>query len=538
MATAQRKTPGVYISEPDSFPPAVVGVDTAVPAFIGVTERASDKGKNLNLVPTRVTSLADYASKFGRYFAESYYLLPVGKTPAPDDTRIVEKFSLHPDSGSFQLIESGRITFAMYNSLELFFRNGGGDCYIVSCGTYDQGPVTEAKLLSGLDAIQDVVGPTMLVVPDKSSLERDPYNNVVVAMLQQCLKKQDRVALIDIRGAAEVNDDASMRRAVDAFRVGIAGAPPESLRYGIAYFPYLRTSMVTPDEVGIDAFAAKDTVDTLKGALRSAIEAGNPGPENAPRREKLGRYVDMIGSSLPDDPVIRATPHVDRTPPGMLTHAELGEVLRASIPGLGDMFHHAAISLSTLPPSGAMAGVFSMTDSTRGVWNAPANVGIAGLIEPTYNVNDDQQADLNVPTEGKAVNAIRTFPTRGSLVWGARTLDSNSNDWKYIQVRRTMIYVEQSVKLSLNSFVFEPNTAATWTTVVSMVESFLHGLWSSGGLMGATPGEAYSVRCGLGSTMTPDDILNGIMVVHVVLQMVRPAEFIELVFKQQMAGGA
>jgi hypothetical protein len=246
----------------------------------------------------------------------------------------------------------------------------------------------------------------------------------------------------------------------------------------------------------------------------------------------------MVGKSLPDDPATRLIPLANRSTPEMLTHEELSQVLRANIPGLGDMFHHAAESLNTLSPSGAMAGVFTTTDSTRGVWNAPANVGIAGLIAPTYEINSDQQEDLNVPTAGKAVNAIRTFPTRGSLVWGARTLDSNSNDWKYIQVRRTMIYVEQSVQTSLTSFVFAPNTAATWTTVVSMVESFLHGLWSAGGLMGATSGEAYSVRCGLGSTMTTDDILNGNMIVHVVLQMVRPAEFIELVFKQQMLASA
>jgi phage tail sheath protein FI len=222
----------------------------------------------------------------------------------------------------------------------------------------------------------------------------------------------------------------------------------------------------------------------------------------------------------------------------MLTHRELTQALVANIPPLADLFRQAAESQNLLPPSGAMAGVFTSTDTTRGVWNAPANVGIAALIEPTIPISDEQQEDLNVPTGGRAVNAIRTFPGRGPLVWGARTLDSNSNDWRYIQVRRTMIYVEQSVKTALNSFVFAPNTASTWTTVTSMIESFLHGLWSSGGLMGAAPSEAYGVKCGLGSTMTPDDILNGTMIVHIVLQMVHPAEFIELVFKQQMLGGS
>jgi len=536
MATAQRKTPGVYISEPASFPPAVVGVETAVPAFVGYTEIASDKGKSLNLVPTRITSLADYLAKFGQYFSESYYLLAAGKAPPAGDTVIAQNFSLYPGGDVFQLVESGQQTFNLYSSVKLFFENGGADCYIVSCGVYTDGAVAKANLSAGLDAIQDVVGPTMLVVPDATSLERDGYNAVVVKMLQQCMKKQDRVAILDIWGARGVTDDSSLTRVIREFRTGIAGAPPESLRYGIAYFPFLQTSLVSADEVSISAFAGKGGLDTLTGALGKAVDALYPA--DSPRRAEVASYVAMVGKSLPDDPATRRTALGDRSTPGMLTHSELGQVLRANIPGIGDMFHHAAKSLNIMPPSGAMAGVIAMTDATRGVWNAPANVGIATLVEPTYGVNDDQQEDLNVPTAGKAVNAIRTFPARGPLVWGARTLDSNSNDWRYIQVRRTMIYVEQSVKLSLNSFVFAPNTAATWTTVVSMVESFLHGLWSSGGLMGATPAEAYSVRCGLGSTMTADDVLNGYMVVHVVLQMVRPAEFIELVFKQQMLGGA
>jgi hypothetical protein len=134
------------------------------------------------------------------------------------------------------------------------------------------------------------------------------------------------------------------------------------------------------------------------------------------------------------------------------------------------------------------------------------------------------------------VDAIREFTGRGTVVWGARTLDGNSRDWRYIQVRRTLIYIEQSIKLALDPFVFAANDASTWSTVVSMVSSFLQGLWSQGGLMGATAQEAFSVECGIGSTMTADDVLDGYMIVQVTLQMIRPAEFIEVTFKQKMQG--
>jgi phage tail sheath protein FI len=154
----------------------------------------------------------------------------------------------------------------------------------------------------------------------------------------------------------------------------------------------------------------------------------------------------------------------------------------------------------------------------------------------SFHLNDTQQGNLNQPVDGKAVNALRDFTGRGTVVWGARTLDGNSPDYRYIQVRRTLIYIEQSIKNALQPFAFAPNTGQTWVTVVSVVSSFLQTLWSQGGLIGATAAEAFTVQCGLGSTMTGKDILDGYMIVEVTVQMIHPAEFIELTFKQKMEG--
>ena len=219
-------------------------------------------------------------------------------------------------------------------------------------------------------------------------------------------------------------------------------------------------------------------------------------------------------------------------PPNAVT--DLDNNLRASLPILGQMENQVALKLGVLPPSGGMAGVFTAIDATRGVWNAPANVSLVSVIDPTVRINNDMQADLNVPLDGKAIDAIRQFPSRGNVVWGARTLLGNSNDWRYIQVRRTIVYIEQSIKNAMMPFVFAPNTGQTWSTVVSSVSNFLQGLWSQGGLMGSTAAEAYTVECGLGSTMTAQDVLDGYMIVQVQLQMIRPAEFIVLTFKQKM----
>ncbi|MNY32438.1 Phage tail sheath protein [compost metagenome] len=135
---------------------------------------------------------------------------------------------------------------------------------------------------------------------------------------------------------------------------------------------------------------------------------------------------------------------------------------------------------------------------------------------------------------GKAVNAIRYFVGEGVKVWGARTLDGNSLDWRYINVRRTMLMLEESIKNASKAYVFEPNVANTWVSVRSMINSFLTGIWKRGGLAGSTPEDAFSVHIGLGETMTPDDILEGIMRITILVAISRPAEFIEITFQQQM----
>lgn len=190
--------------------------------------------------------------------------------------------------------------------------------------------------------------------------------------------------------------------------------------------------------------------------------------------------------------------------------------------------------LNLLPPSGAIAGVYTRVDNTLGVWRAPANVSLNGVVSPAVNISDAIQEDLNVTIAGKSINAIRSFVGEGTLVWGARTLDGNSLDWRYVNVRRTMIFLEQSVKSATKAYVFENNVANTWVTIKSMIRNFLTSVWKRGGLAGASPDDAFQVLCGLGETMTGQDILDGILRVTVLVALVRPAEFIEITFQQQM----
>jgi len=135
---------------------------------------------------------------------------------------------------------------------------------------------------------------------------------------------------------------------------------------------------------------------------------------------------------------------------------------------------------------------------------------------------------------GKSVNAIRAFTGKGTMVWGARTLAGNDNEWRYISVRRFFNMVEESVEKATSRFVFEPNDANTWVKVRAMIENFLLVQWRAGALAGAKPEQAFYVRVGLGQTMTAEDILKGYMHVEIGMAVVRPAEFIVLKFSHKM----
>lgn len=189
----------------------------------------------------------------------------------------------------------------------------------------------------------------------------------------------------------------------------------------------------------------------------------------------------------------------------------------------------------TLPPSSLIAGVYANVDRASGVWKAPANIALQGVVKPTVAISDSKQAKLNIDADtGKSINAIRTFAGKGTVIWGARTLDGNSNEWRYIPVRRLFMTAEESIKKATTQFVFEPNDSNTWVKVNSMINSYLNGLWKEGALAGATAKDAYFVNVGLGVTMTTQDILEGKMIIQVGLAAVRPAEFIVLQFSHFM----
>jgi hypothetical protein len=213
----------------------------------------------------------------------------------------------------------------------------------------------------------------------------------------------------------------------------------------------------------------------------------------------------------------------------------LNDTLLAAFGKFKELVAKGAEALNLLPPSGAIAGVYAAVDRERGVWKAPANVSLSAVVSPAVKISHEQQAEYNVDVNsGKSINIIRAFTGKGTLVWGARTLAGNDNEWRYVNVRRFFNFVEESCKKATEQFVFEPNDANTWVRVQAMIENFLTVLWRQGALQGIKPEHAFYVAVGLGKTMTALDILEGRMIIEIGMAAVRPAEFIIIKFSHKM----
>ena len=670
------KTPGVYIVEKNAFPNSVVEVATAVPAFIGYTEKASNGGTPLKGKPWRIASMAEYQRYFGGAAKPVFTIKrvaapeataapappPPAGTPAPapaptldelkkkvDDSEVGKKLVVltaelvsakaaaaaaaaddalktkateaqvkvdvatkavadSPESlalnnakraaevaagkatlkaalatasvpavpvlpdmehareqwADFKLGETktyllqraagkdgGR--FLMHQAMRHFFQNGGGPCYIVSVGAYDDADGISAGgedkgLIGGIKPLLKEQEPTMVLTPDAVLLPKAECVDVQTAVLKHCgLDMRSRVAILDVWGGDQ-DRQYPPGSCIDKFRddIGI-----NFLDFAAAYYPWLHTSLVQTGDV---SYSAISNLDDLKAILLDELDLAAPAAGDLKANERKKALDDLTKTAPQWKDQLTATINAStRMTPDQqaaaLKRLEDPELADADSKPYRDQLHKMLMTISTLypkvmeeirlqmnlmPPSAAMAGLYTMVDNTRGVWKAPANVSVAGVIKPAVEISHADQEDLNVTTQGKSINAIRSFIGEGALVWGARTLDGNSLDWRYISVRRTMIMLEESCRLAAKAMVFEPNVGNTWVTIKSMISNFLVGIWKRGGLAGAVPDDAFSVHVGLGETMSPEDILEGILRVTVLVAISRPAEFIEITFQQQM----
>jgi len=446
--------------------------------------------------------------------------------------------SLVPIPGMLMLLKTTHYTFT---PASVCFLQTVVAHAILSVGTYGgltSLEVSEAdfigsadKPISPFDLLKKETEPTLVVIPDANALGEGAYNTIYTTALQHCADMQSRFAILDLAQQSSIQSTADI---VDKFRddIGI-----NALNFGAAYYPWLKTALIQPTEVDLDNLDLGDAgaAGFLPEAAAQQVLAKFDTDSKASAADIKAAQAALAAATTPDD-IAKATQALATAQgqPDKIKQSFL-QSLKAVSPTYNAVLEKVRTKMNELPPSGAMAGLYAAVDASRGVWKAPANVSVNLVNAPSVSISSEEQQSLNVDVmAGKSINVIRSFPGIGTLVWGGRTLDGNSQDWRYINVRRTLIMIEQSIKLAARAYVFEPNDANTWITVKSMIDNFLTNLWKQGALAGAVPEQAYDVQIGLGSTMTGNDILDGKMLVSVKVAIVRPAEFIVITFQQQM----
>jgi phage tail sheath protein FI len=537
------KTPGVSVKEIVKLPSSVAAVSTAIPAFIGYTQ-ISNKTADGTITPVRITSLPDYEAHFGTAVPAKMTVIVYDNLDNGKVKRDIQCIADEPAN-------------VLYYHMQLYFANGGGPCYIVSIGKAT-GKLFKADFLKGLDVIKAYDEPTLLVFPevprllnssqnDISWIYDDPvYNQLTVETSMRwtafTIAEQNwlNAATDEEKAAAKIQMDLAYALFIPAQEASNNYYFSGALMFGNQVYDEalkqcaaLKNRFVIMD---VD-FNWDDTINVVQ-VFRGSIKSDN--------LEYGAAYYPALKTSISygyEDKTVFVS-LLQQTPEGQYSYVyggKLSDLLKTNIAGRHVLYNEILAALSetgiSLTPCAAIAGIYASTDRTHGVWKAPANIGLNLVTGVTRDISDEDQAAMNVdPVAGKSVNAIRSFKGKGHLVWGARTLAGNDNEWHYISVRRLFIMVEESVKKAIAAFVFEPNNATTWTKVQGMIENYLATLWRQGALQGAKPGHAFYVSVGSGKTMTPQDVLEGRMHVEIGMAAVRPAEFIILRFSHTMAG--
>lgn len=334
---AQMKTPGVYIQEKNAFSTSVVEAATAIPAFIGITEKAVNGSESLANKPWKITSMTEFVQYFGGAPKPVFNLsIATDSNNALYCKEIVE--------GQYFKVSKPSALYTLYYNMVMFFANGGGTCYIVSVGTYKKGKIDNDNIKLALDSLKKIREVTLIVVPEAVNTAKETCKNIQTDVIMHCGEMQNRFAIFDVH--PKEKDEDQMSQQIEDFQTGIGS---NYLSYGAAYYPYLNTSVISD----------KDIDGTV---LRW---------ETAPKLESVFGENSKLQKYLDDCFKIEEGKEITDTARNNAHSALLIN---------WDEYKNAANKvkeyLNLLPPSAAMAGIYAMVDNTRGVWKAPANVSL------------------------------------------------------------------------------------------------------------------------------------------------------------------
>jgi phage tail sheath protein FI len=502
----QYLSPGVYVEEVESGSKPIEGVGTAVAAFVGLAARGPANA------PTLVTNWSQFTQTFGEFVENSY------------------------------------LAHAVYG----YFLNGGGACYVVRVGADGAMPSAQAELASGKDKGTPAYR--------ASALEAGPAGNDIT---------------IDIQPSSETSE-ATFKLVVNQ-----GGKPVEvfdNVTSGKGKNNVVTQVKATSKLIRLEEVGTASAVERVPAQGTMSLSGGGSSvPVRVTPDDYVGNSADRTGFagleavdevtmlSVPDLMAVYQQGIIDlegvqAVQLAMIAHAELmGDrvAILDAPPSLNaqqikewrvdkagydskyatlywpwvKVFDPLSGTAIFVPPSGHIAGIWARSDDTRGVHKAPANEVIRGAISLELNITKGEHDQLNP----NGINCIRSFPGRGIRVWGARTISSDPS-WRYLNVRRLFNFVEESIFEGTQWVVFEPNDQRLWGRVKRTINSFLLRVWRDGALFGATPDQAFFVKCD--EENNPPEVRDaGQLIVDIGIAPVKPAEFV--VFRiAQFSGGA
>lgn len=492
-------SPGVYIEEVDTGNKPIEGVATSTVGFFGITERGP-------VDPVLVTSFSEYVRTFGSY------------------------------------VKEGNKDRYLTYGIEGFFQNGGKRGFVARVVSNDNATVAAKLAVDGM--LVNGIGPgkwgeRIAVIVSKASLDDGtaPSNTLFKLKVAYWVSPAPAAAYDPTDPA---NNSNTNRPAALEIYDNLSPDPASSSFY-------VRQITGASNLITVAQTAAGRPNDKVATYLAGANDGtAIDGADYSDALAKLEAVDEIAILCCPDENdftnvtsnmVIQCENLKDRfailqskeTAPAVATH-------RPPIPSKYAAYYYPWLRILNpatqlpmlIPPSGHIAGIYARSDIERGVHKAPANEVIRGLYIDPLNPAAGLQTQVTKGTQDvlnpRGVNVLRNFPGRGNLVWGARTTTLDP-DWKYVNVRRLFIFVEESIEEATQWVVFEPNDEPLWARVRRSVGDFLTRLWMDGMLQGRTREEAYFVRCDR-TTMTQADIDNGRLIVLVGIAPVKPAEFV------------
>ncbi|MDD3569872.1 MAG: phage tail sheath subtilisin-like domain-containing protein [Lachnospiraceae bacterium] len=573
---AEYLSPGVYVEEFDSGAVPMANVSTSTAGFIGVTEKGPQGG-----VPVLITNYASFRRVFGGNLSENefgeyrYLSYAVSQFFTNGGSRCYIKRVVPADAAFAHSVEED-----ISAPLTIYAKNPGAWGNKITI-TINPSSKAKTQILERIETSNDV----KFRVKNASGFSAGD----VIAFDDRSTKKYNKITSVDgnvltfeelfdasvvdtglipakVISSCEVDIEVKYENQVERF---------DSCSFNMDSSDFINQKLAKSEIVIADAKTADEIIAPFKlisgndegefiislfggtnGTLDALSAADFVGEDNGPgERTGIQAFIDNNEVSIMavpgvTDPQVQLTlvahcelmtnrfaildvPRDKKTVDDVLSHrnffdSEFAAMYHPWVKVLDPLTKNTA----AIPPSGSVAGVYARTDNSRGVHKAPANEIVSACVGLDCNYTTGEQDILNP----KGVNLIRSFTGQGIRIWGARTVSSNAL-WRYVNVRRLFIFIEESIRTSTNWVVFEPNDQLLWLRVRRTIEIFLGDVWRTGALAGTTEDEAFFVDIGQ-NTMTQGDIDAGRLICVIGVAPTKPAEFVIFRITQKTSGGA